>query len=174
MIGARRFRLAGMRVKVLLAMVVGVGAAVTARSSLAARDDDALRDDDDSLKGDHRRYNNRSLQGVWGFSSSFGMFLPPGGGPPVPSVGVGKVSFDGRGGCSVTTVVNINGQTMTNQSSSCSYSVGPDGIGTSQAVFPGSPISDPVPVTFIIVDQGRELMAINTRFLVGGITFRRQ
>jgi hypothetical protein len=174
MIGARRFRLAGMRGKVLLAMVVGVGAAVTAGSSLAARDDDPLRDDDDSLKGDHRRYSNRSLQGVWGFSASLGMFLPPGGGPPVPSVGMGKISFDGRGGCSVTTVVNLNGQTSTFQSSSCSYSVGPDGMGTSQAVFPGSPISDPVPISFVIVDQGRELMAINTRFLVGSTTFRRQ
>jgi hypothetical protein len=163
-----------MRGRVLLMMVVTVGAVVAAGASLAARDDDALRDDDDSQKGNHPRYTNRSIQGIWGFSSQLAMFLPPGGGPPVPTAGVGRISFDGKGGCSVTSVVNVNGQTVTSQSSSCSYSVSPDGMGTSQAVFPGTPISDPVPISFVIVDQGRELLAINTRFLVGGLTFRRQ
>ncbi|QSQ24876.1 hypothetical protein JY651_08025 [Pyxidicoccus parkwayensis] len=174
MIGARRFRLTGMRGTVLLAMVVAVGAAVTVGAALSTGADDTLRNDDDSLNGNHPRYTNRSLQGVWGFSSHLGMFLPPGGGSPLPIAGMGKISFDGRGGCSVVTVVNLNGQTVTSQSSSCIYSVGPDGMGTSQAVFPGSPISEPVPISFVIVDQGRELRAINTRFLVGGTTFRRQ
>ena len=63
---------------------------------------------------------------------------------------------------------------MPTQSSTCSYEVNPDGTGKADAVFPGSPIVDPVPVAFIIVDDANEIRFVNTKFLVSTFTARRQ
>ena len=151
---------------------LALGATVTAGvagPSLATGDEQ-----DQAVDQGNQRYNDRSIKGSWGFSGSFGVFIPPGTTQQLPMVGMGRAYFDGQGGCQITSVVNLNGQTVNSQSSSCRYSVGADGIGTSEAVFPGAPISDPFPISFVIVDRGRELRAINTKFIVSGLVFKRQ
>ena len=119
-------------------------------------------------------FSNRSVKGSWGFNSSFANFLPPGGAPALPSAGMGRIVFDGQGGCAVDSFANINGQTQEMKSASCSYNVRPDGIGTAEAIFPGGPVPDPLPVAFVIVDHEQELRFLNTKILVATFTARRQ
>jgi hypothetical protein len=141
--------------------VVGVGAV-----TVAAR---ATNDDDND-----RGFSNHSIKGAWGFNSSFGMFVPPTVPERVPFVGMGRIVFDGNGGCVVSSLGNLDGQTIPSTSSSCSYKVNPDGTGTSEAVFPGTPIAGPIPVAFVIVDHGREMRFMNTKYIVATFTARRQ
>ena len=82
--------------------------------------------------------------------------------------------FDGNGGCLVSSIGNVNGQSIPSTSSSCSYSVNADGTGVSEAVFPGTPIADPIPIAFVITDGGDEFRAVVTKFIVGTFTARRQ
>jgi hypothetical protein len=125
-------------------------------------------------RDDNRGFSNRTIKGHWGFNTSFGMLVPPAASPAVPTTGVGRIHFDGDGGCQVTTFANINGDVLKLESSSCRYSVSADGFGTSEAVFPGAPVPGPVPVAFVIVDRGNELRFMNTRFIVGTFTATRQ
>jgi hypothetical protein len=119
-------------------------------------------------------FSNRTIEGFWGYNSSFGMFLPPYVPERLPFVGMGRIHFDGNGGCSVAALGNLDGQTIASTSTSCTYAVNADGTGTSEAVFPGTPIAGPVPVAFVIVDHGREIRFMNTRFIVATFTARRQ
>ncbi len=146
-------------------VVGGLAVLAAARMSLARNDGD-----DDRAEV----FSNRTIKGDYGFVANAGLLLPPGGGKPLPTAGVGRIHFDGEGGCKVTTVTNIDGQAAAFHSSSCSYTVHPDGTGTSEAVFPDSPIAEPLPVAFVITERGRELMVTNTRFLVSGFIAHRQ
>jgi hypothetical protein len=128
----------------------------------------------DDVENQGHGFSERSIKGWWGFNSVVGTLLPPAAPQPTPMTSVGRIYFDGVGGCSVKTVVNVNGESAPFQSSSCTYSVDADGFGESEAVFPGAPIADPVPVSFVIVDKGRELRVINTKFIVDSFTARRQ
>jgi hypothetical protein len=141
-----------------LAVVVGV------RSS-AAQDDGASAG---------QKFDNRTIKGFWGFNAPVGYVVPPATPQPVPFVGLGRIFFDGEGGCSVQNVVNFSGQTFRFKSSTCHYSVTPDGFGTSEADFPDAPVPGPVPLSFIIVDHGRELRAIDTNFIVTSFSALRQ
>ena len=38
----------------------------------------------------------------------------------------------------------------------------------------GTPISGPIPVAFVIVDGGQEIRFMNTKYIVGTFTARRQ
>jgi hypothetical protein len=146
-----------------------VTAAVLAGTS-AARDDDRW--------GGHRGFDKRSIKGAYGYNSSLGWLVATGPNqpvsPPVPFAGMGRIVFDGQGGCEVTSIGNLNGQSVPSTASSCRYDVNPDGTGTAEAVFPGAPIADPIPIAFVITDQAQELRALNTRFIVGTFTARRQ
>jgi hypothetical protein len=157
-----------------LAIIAGLALGGTVTAGVAGPSLATGDEPDDAGNGGNQRYNDRSIKGTWGFSGSFGVFIPPGTDQQLPMVGMGRAVFDGHGGCQVTSIVNLNGQTVTSQSSSCKYRVGPDGIGTSEAVFPNAPVTDPFPISFVIVDGGRELRAINTRFIVSGLVFKRQ
>jgi hypothetical protein len=148
----------------------GAIAVVTTLGSLAL----AEQGDEDHRGGGRRDFSNWSIKGHWGYNSSFGQLLPPTVPEPLPFVGMGRIYFDGRGGCEVSALGNLNGQTIPSTSSSCTYSVNPDGTGTSDAVFPGTPISGPIPVAFVIVDGGREIRFMNTKYIVGTFTARRQ
>jgi hypothetical protein len=153
----RRFSYGVMGLALVTAVVIGV------RSS-AAHDE----------AGGQQRFNNRSIKGSWGFNSPVGYVVPPGAPQPVPFVGLGRISFDGEGGCAVENVVNFSGQTTRFKSASCHYSVSPDGMGSAEANFPGAPVPGPVPLSFIIVDGGRELRAIDTNFIVTSFSAVRQ
>ena len=130
--------------------------------------------DDDGRHG----FSNRSLKGHYGFNSSYGQLVATGPNQPVvpalPFAGMGRIFFDGEGSCLVSSIGNINGQSVPSTSSSCVYSVNPDGTGTSEAVFPGTPIADPIPIAFVITDGGQEFRAVLTKFIVGTFTARRQ
>jgi hypothetical protein len=74
----------------------------------------------------------------------------------------------------VTSVANFNGNVAKLTSSSCTYSVDPSGMGNAEAVFPGAPVPGPIDVSFVIVDRGREVRFLNTNFILGTFTARRQ
>jgi hypothetical protein len=141
-----------------LAVVVGI------RSSAAQNGD---------LAGG-QRFDNRTVKGFWGFNSPVGYVVPPATPQPVPFVGLGRIFFDGEGGCAVQNVVNFSGQISRFKSATCHYSVTPDGFGTAEADFPDAPVPGPVPLAFIIVDHGRELRAIDTNFIVTSFSALRQ
>jgi hypothetical protein len=146
-------------------------AAVVASTSLA------WSERDDGSRGGHG-FSARTLKGSYGFNSSFSMFVATGPNQPLvpalPFASMGRIVFDGQGGCLVSSIGNANGQSIPSTSSSCSYIVNPDGTGTSEAVFPGTPIADPIPIAFVITDGGDEFRAVVTKFIVGTFTARRQ
>ncbi len=154
-------------------LAVGAVAALTL-GLLAARSSSAVEEPDGHERGQGGVFSRRSIKGSWGYNSSFAMLLPPVVPQALPFAGMGRISFDGDGGCEVWALGNLNGTTIPSQSSSCRYEVNPDGTGTSEATFPGTPIADPVPVSFVIVDNGREIRFLNTKFFVGTFTARRQ
>jgi hypothetical protein len=142
------------------------GFLLTAFFALAALPPDAGAD---SSKAE---FSERSIQGTWGFSGESGMVVPPAVPQPVPTAAMGIVVFDGKGGCSVTSTVNVNGTILGPLTSlTCTYSVNADGTGTSVAEFAGQPLST---VAFVIVDRNREIRFINTTPIVAGFTARRQ
>ena len=157
---------------VIVAAALGVlSVAFVCRQSLARED---REDDRGHDRGDDSRFSERSIKGYWGYNTSFAMLVPPAVPQALPTTAMGRMYFDGRGGCDVKSVVNLNGESMALQSSACRYQVNADGTGTAEAVFPSSPIADPIPVAFVIVDGGQELRFVNTRYIVGTFTARRQ
>jgi hypothetical protein len=149
--------------------VVVALAAVSAGRSLAG--------DGEGNRGGHG-FSARTLKGHFGFNSSFSLLVASGPNQPVvpaqPFAGMGRITFDGEGGCQVSSIGNVNGQAVPSTSTSCAYTVNADGTGTSEAVFPGTPIADPIPIAFVITDGGNEFRAVLTKFIVGTFTARRQ
>jgi hypothetical protein len=124
---------------------------------------------------DDRSFSARSIKGSYGFSTNgFGMVLPPSVPAPIPAADLGRIVFDGDGGCSISLTANFNGQMTTAQSATCTYTVNADGTGTNSATFPGTPLVGPIPLVFVIVDDGREIRLLTTGSIVSTITARRQ
>jgi hypothetical protein len=123
---------------------------------------------------ERQRFSNRSVKGAWGFNSYSGVLVPPAVPEATPATGLGRAVFDGHGGCSVSSVINIGGTISRLQSSSCSYSVDANGFGRGEAVFPGAPGGGTFPMEFVIVEGGNELRAMNTGLLLGTFTLKRQ
>ena len=147
-----------------LLVALGLLAAVSAQSTAAAAEG-----------GNDRTFSVRSIKGSYGFSTNgFGMVLPPSVPAPIPAADVGRIVFDGNGGCSINLTANFNGQVMNAQSATCTYTVNADGTGTNIATFPGTPLSDPIPIVFVIVDEGREIRLLTTGSIVSTLTARRQ
>lgn len=120
-------------------------------------------------------FTDRSIEGRWGFSGDFGLIVPAPNAAQLPTAALGTVVFDGRGGCVVTSTINVNGTTLGPLTSeTCTYTVRPDGTGTSVAEFAGAPFEGPATVAFVIVDHGREIRFLNTNSVVAGFTARRQ
>lgn len=120
-------------------------------------------------------FSNRSVRGTWGFSAS-GTIVPPALPSATPAVAVGIIKFDGNGECTFTDQINIGGNAIPSTgfrtSSSCDYSVSSDGTGTIGVSFPGDP--GPTPLTFVIVDEGKELHFIRTDAGVANGVAKRQ
>ena len=157
----------------------GIFVGVVAVAVVAAGRSFAWDERDDGRRGGGGHgFNNRSLKGYYGFNSSFSMFVASGPNQPIvpalPFASMGRIFFDGQGGCQVSSIGNVNGQSIPSTSSSCVYTVNPDGTGTSDAVFPGTPVADPIPIAFVITDGGDEFRAVVTKFIVGTFTARRQ
>jgi hypothetical protein len=157
---------------------VGIFSGVVLLAAVIAPTSFAWNEGGDGHHGGGPGFSNRSLKGSYGFNSSYGLLVATAPNqpvvPPLPIVGMGRITFDGDGGCNVTSIANLNGQSSPSTSSSCSYSVSPDGIVTSEAVFPGTPIADPIPIAFVITDGTNEIRATFTKFIVGTFTARRQ
>lgn len=101
-----------------------------------------------------------SLRGTWGFSAS-GTVLPPAFPAPTPAVAVGRMSFDPHSSdCMIEDTINLGGTSLSRTSSTCTYAVGPGGLGTIAVTFPGDPA--PTPLSFVLVDKDREMRFIRT------------
>jgi hypothetical protein len=114
-------------------------------------------------------YSNRSMAGTWGFSS-IATVVPPAVPAQTPAAAVGIMSFDGRGGCTISETFNAGGFSGSQTSTSCSYSVNPDGSGTLSAQTPGGPAA----VSFVLVDDQKEFRLIRTDLIVASGVARRQ
>ena len=146
--------------------VLVLAVAVIAGSMIMAQ---VPADDDD---GD-RVFTNESIKGRWGFSAQ-GTVLPPAVPVPTLAAAVGIVDFDGVGGCSITDTVNLGGTKIGPLTTkTCTYSVNSNGTGTLSFAFPDDP--GPTPVSFVIMDNMKEIRDIRTdQFAVAVGIFKRQ
>ena len=105
---------------------------------------------------DHRRCNNRLIEGTYGFTIEGQKLAGPG--PVGPLVGVAITTFDGEGNLSQIDSVVIGGSQLsdfTHPPAGGTYSVNADCTGTFTIEFrDGRP---PVTVDFVVVDYGREI-----------------
>ncbi|HEY7495895.1 MAG TPA: hypothetical protein VIH59_32925 [Candidatus Tectomicrobia bacterium] len=104
-------------------------------------------------------FTNGSMQGTWGFAAT-GTLLLSGEPAAIPLVALGLLHFDGTGICSIAATANINGASAPHASTTCTYTVDPNGIGSLSAVFPETP--EPATVAFVIVHNETELRFIST------------
>lgn len=104
-----------------------------------------------ALANERHEFTNRSLRGSYGFVAS-GFVM----GATIPAVRAGIFTFDGAGGCSVVSVANVGTVGSSSQNTTtCTYSVNPDGTGKLTADIP-------VNVFFVIVNHGSELQLMRT------------
>lgn len=120
------------------------------------------------------KFTLKTIKGAWGFSGD-GVLASPDPDHRLPVAGIGIVTFDGEGGCDISGTNNLNGAALAVQSDFCTYTVNPDGTGTSEASFPamGSLPASEVPVSFVIVDEARELRLIQTAVVVSSFVAKR-
>ena len=81
-----------------------------------------------------QRFNNRDLRGTWGFKAHGFLFVSPESHLPASAVGLN--TYDGNGGCVSKAHLNAGGTVVALTSSSCSYTVNPDGTATQDTVYP--------------------------------------
>jgi hypothetical protein len=108
---------------------------------------------------DHGKFNNRSLKGAWGFNVHG--FLGANTASPLPTSAVGRTVYDGSGGCTTDAKLNAGGTVLPLTSTSCTYTVNPDGTGTQLTTF-GPPAPPPGAFTtdFVLVDGAKEFLFI--------------
>ncbi len=116
-------------------------------------------------------FSSKSIEGEWGFSAS-GTIVPPALPVATPAAAVGVITFDGGGGCFFSDTINIGGTSGSRTSTTCAYSVDPDGTGTISVLFPGDP--GPTPLSFVIVNDMQEIRFIRTDLGVASGVAKRQ
>jgi hypothetical protein len=105
-------------------------------------------------------FSVRSLRGVYGFSGTGTL-----GGGTIPAAVVGFNYFDRAGGCEIRARLNTGtridptGAVQVLNSTSCTYSVEPDGSGSLDVMFE-PPFAAPFHSDFVIVDGARELQFV--------------
>lgn len=104
-----------------------------------------------ALAQEERKFTDRSLRGAYGLiANGFS------DGATTPGVRAGIFTFDGKGGCSIVSVVNAGtAGSVSQNSTTCTYTVNPDGTGTLTADIPYNAF-------FVITNHGRELQVIRT------------
>lgn len=81
---------------------------VTALAAVMAGTSFAWNERDDGSRSSGHGFNNRTLKGYYGFNSSYGVLVDTGPNQPVvpalPFAGMGRIFFDGEGGCQVSSI----------------------------------------------------------------------
>lgn len=118
------------------------------------------------------RFTSETLKGSWGFTDA-GQVVPPAADQAIPFVSVGQLEINGRGGCTGSDYLNVNGLTLgPRMFDTCNYSVNRDGTGTLTATAGGDP--NPITLHLVIVEGGNEFRYIIAGALVGDGVARRQ
>ena len=123
-----------------------------------------------------KQFTNESIEGTYGFSASGNLinFGPAKLTGPFNSVGLD--TFDGHGGCTVTSfAANLPppvGPVPETTSTACTYKVNPNGTGTKTFTFPNSVNH----ISFVIVNNGKEILEIqtDTGAIISGIAKRQE
>src|SRR4029078_5400379 len=115
----------------------GVFVGIVGLAAMVAGTSFAWNERDEGSRGGGHGFSARTLKGYYGYNSSYSVLVATGETQPVvpalPFAGMGRIYFDGQGGCRVSSIGNLNGQSIGSTSTSCSYTVNPDGTGTSEA-----------------------------------------
>ncbi len=130
-------------------------------------------------------YNDASIKGTWGFHA-FGNNTGRG----VAIVAVGKIDYDGQGGCVVSDTINFDAEGppvspfvppptgVSRISSECDYHTEPDGSGAVHILFSGPNAhgaNDEVHLAFIIEDNANSMRLVRTdQVAIAQGTSRRQ
>jgi hypothetical protein len=143
-----------------LGVILGLSVLATDTRHIAANDDA------------ESTFTNLSLKGTWGFSDR-ATLVRPAVPEPIPAVSVGILDLDGEGNCTGSDRLNLNGTDIGPRTfDTCSYSVNPDGTGSTTVTIEGEP--EPVSLFFVIVDKKREFRYILSGVLVGDGVAKRQ
>ena len=110
--------------------LAGAGCLLSALSATALTARSAAASDDAGASG--HAFQIAGIKGHWGFNSDLGLLLPPVVPEPVSTSLWAASSSTEKGGCSTYLLTNTNGDTVAYDSSSCTYSVNRDGIGTAR------------------------------------------
>ena len=114
-------------------------------------------------------FTNASIEGSWGFHA-FGNNVGTG----IPIVAVGRIIYDGKGGCEVRDTVNFDATGsplvpgplgISRVSSECDYHTEPDGSGAVHIQFFGPDAHgaiDEVHLAFMIEDKGDFMRLVRT------------
>ena len=97
-------------------------------------------------------FSNRSLKGTYGLSGSGTL-----AGGAVQAAIVGLNSFDRAGGCRITARINALATVTPVRSTSCSYTVNPDGTGFISVSFDNPMFAGPFRSDIVIVDNAQEI-----------------
>jgi hypothetical protein len=97
-------------------------------------------------------FSVRTLKRTYGLSGS-GTLL----GGTVQAAIVGVNSFNRAGGCAISAQINAFGTVTPVSSTSCSYTVNPDGTGVLRVTFDTPPYTGPFRSDFVIVDNAKEI-----------------
>jgi hypothetical protein len=119
----------------------------------------------------HAHDGRRSLAGRWGFAAA-GTVSPPAVPSAAPAAASGTMVFDGAHGCRIADTIDVGGTATSRISTSCRYTVDADGRGSLVAEFPDEPA--PVPLSFVVVRDGSELLFIRTDAVVAKGVAERQ
>jgi hypothetical protein len=151
----------GVLVTLALGVILGFSLGYDAKHINASANDDA-----------ESTFTNLSLKGKWGFSDQ-ATLVPPAVPEPIPGFSVGILELDGKGNCTGSDRLNLNGTDIGPRTfDTCSDSVNPDGTGSMTVTIEGEP--EPVSLFFVIVDKNREFRYILSGVLVGDGVAKRQ
>lgn len=94
-------------------------------------------------------FSNASLSGQWGFSTTGTAPQPDDDdGSTSGAVGIGIMTFDGNGNCTLRELNNVGGTSAYRNAIACTYLVNPDGSGVILPQYTGQPA--PAQLAFVL------------------------